>query len=81
MEKTYEAPSNKAPRISSGTPDDVPALHGHGDETNVGFSFLVFVFSSCCFQYLRNSSNHDNAHMCIQFMSKCVCVCDPSEKT
>ena len=28
-------------------------------------SFVVFMFPSCCFQSLRNSSNHDKAQMCI----------------
>ena len=39
-------------------------------------SFVVFLFPSCCFQSLRNSSNHDKAQMCIiSCPSVCVCVC------
>ena len=44
MEKTYEDHPTKLLRISSGTPDDVLALHDRGDQQMLRFFFW---FSSC----------------------------------
>ena len=73
MEKTYEAPSNEARHmpyaltISSGTPDDVPAPHVHGDETMFGFSPLGF---SCC-QAVASHSRMETCYCIVTLHVSC----------